>query len=341
MNINDEEEETQSNNNDHGDTNNTPSLTIVNMMGPFRFKQHLPSSEKTTKTSFTFESSPEEQALYTKWNLLPGFKVRTFQVEPRFLYEKEHPQVLRDLFRDPAIIDALGLGLHSAVLQQQLPENEYDEDDLNVNVTATRLSCQATSMSFFNCLKDRGIVAEDGTISPCMPDYLDGVMVYDELRKMLLGGDSGGEGGGEGEDNSESEHHNNMDALFSNNDKKELLFHLMRLLCVGGAMCQAEDNFLIYKASIKRLYKELVTVQKKKKYTTEEEKGAGAGERGNQVEVVSTAYSIEQTSSSNSSWRLFPTNDCHNSKQFNSCYAILCQRSSTVTIVYKAYEPFW
>ncbi|CAM9376257.1 unnamed protein product, partial [Ectocarpus sp. 6 AP-2014] len=107
-----------------------------------------------------------------------------------------------------------------------------------------RLKCTAMSMDFFNCLIDKGIVSKTGNMRGCFPDVFDGVTVSDKLRELLVNPDS-----------------ENADA-FSPSQQEELLFHVFRVLAVGGGVCQPDDSLEPYTKAAKALYKDLVSVQK-------------------------------------------------------------------------------
>ncbi|CAB1099951.1 unnamed protein product [Ectocarpus sp. CCAP 1310/34] len=119
-----------------------------------------------------------------------------------------------------------------------------------------RLKCTAMSMDFFNCLIDKGdkeeeskyqgerIVSKSGNIRGCFPDVFDGVTVSDKLRELLVNPDS-----------------ENADA-FSPAQQEELLFHVFRVLAVGGGVCQPDDSLEPYTKAAKALYKDLVSVHK-------------------------------------------------------------------------------
>lgn len=46
--------------------------------------------------------------------------------------------------------------------------------------------------------------------------------------------------------------------IFSESDRKEFLFCLFKHLCIGGALCQFEDELGPYLETTKALYKDLV-----------------------------------------------------------------------------------
>ncbi|NWI20336.1 CF300 protein, partial [Crypturellus soui] len=113
-----------------------------------------------------------------------------------------------------------------------------------IKVEATVVPCTQISMSFFDRLYTEGVVRETGHIVKCYDDYYDGIIISDELRKVLLLEDS--------------DHYD----LFSQSDRQEFLFCLFKHLCLGGTYCQFEDMLGPYLETTKALYKDLVSVQK-------------------------------------------------------------------------------
>lgn len=146
------------------------------------------------------------------------------------------------------------------------------------------------------------MVGVEGHIMSCMLEDFNGFTIYDKLRESLL--------------NDESEHKD----LFSQSDQNEFLFHLFRVVCVGGSMCQGEQKFEEYKNAIKVLYKELLTVHK--------------SSQSGRVEITSAVFHIVEAE--NKEPCLFP----HKNK-FNWCYVVLTKASNSITVVYKPYQPFW
>jgi hypothetical protein len=109
----------------------------------------------------------------------------------------------------------------------------------------TPLSCSVLNMNFFDAVTtDNEVVTSTDLIRACMDETFDGITIQDKLREMLVNPDS------------ENCH------LFEEGQKKEWIYHLLKLVCVGGAMCQAEDKFLEYKEVTKAIYKDTVSVQK-------------------------------------------------------------------------------
>ncbi|XP_022098020.1 uncharacterized protein C11orf70 homolog isoform X2 [Acanthaster planci] len=106
------------------------------------------------------------------------------------------------------------------------------------------VQCNVTSMTFFDRLFDQGIVRDSGRIVKCLDEFHEEFQISDELRKMLLV--------------EESDYY----SIFSDSERQEFLFLLFKHLCLGGEVCQYEDNIQSYLDTAKSIYKELISVQK-------------------------------------------------------------------------------
>jgi hypothetical protein len=113
-------------------------------------------------------------------------------------------------------------------------------------------------MDFFDRLKENGsfltsiliyittylgitdIVRHDDSIVKCFDEYYDQLVISDELRKVLV-----------------LEESDNF-PLYTQEDRNEFIFHLFRLLCLGGSLCQYEDELTPYLTVTKALYKTFV-----------------------------------------------------------------------------------
>ncbi|KAJ3009783.1 UNVERIFIED_CONTAM: hypothetical protein HDU68_002499 [Siphonaria sp. JEL0065] len=102
-----------------------------------------------------------------------------------------------------------------------------------------------TSLTFFDRLSTTaGVVRPDGSIKKCIDEYCGSFIVADELRKCLL--------------MEESETY----PAFSESDRKEFVFHVFKAMCLGGKLCQYEDDIEPYLMATKKVYKDLITVTK-------------------------------------------------------------------------------
>ncbi|ORY36014.1 hypothetical protein BCR33DRAFT_491664 [Rhizoclosmatium globosum] len=103
-----------------------------------------------------------------------------------------------------------------------------------------------TSLTFFDRLTTKAdIIRVDGSIRKCMDEYTDGgFLVADELRKCLL--------------MPEAETY----PVFSEADRREFVFHVFKAVCLGGRLCQYEDEIGPYLDATKKIYKDLISVTK-------------------------------------------------------------------------------
>lgn len=96
------------------------------------------------------------------------------------------------------------------------------------------------SVEIFDRLTEKGIVREGGSIKKCLDEYFEDIVVSDELRKVLLIEES---------DNYE---------IYSDSERDQFLFRLFKHVCIGGQVCQYEDNLQPYVDVARSIYKDLV-----------------------------------------------------------------------------------
>ena len=106
--------------------------------------------------------------------------------------------------------------------------------------------------------------------------------------------------------------------LYTEAQKTEYIYHLLKLVCVGGAMCQSEEKFVEWKEMTKAMYKDTVSVVKNAK--------------SGKIEVSSSAFHIDPWGSSS----LFKKQSIH-----NKFYVVLHPDTNTINVIYKPFIPFW
>jgi hypothetical protein len=104
---------------------------------------------------------------------------------------------------------------------------------------------------------------------------------------------------------------------FTSEQKKEYLYQLFKVIVVGGAMCQAEENLEAWQDMTLKLYKDTISVQKK----------SGGG-----VEVATKVYKISAPKGG-----LFPVEH----SKHNMCFVTIAKSTGVVNLVYKKFKPFW
>lgn len=80
-------------------------------------------------------------------------------------------------------------------------------------------------------------MSDSGDVRGCYDDVFDGIHVNDKLRELLV--------------NPESENAH----VFSPEQQRELIFHVFKALCVGGAVCQPDEKLDGYTRATKLVYK--------------------------------------------------------------------------------------
>jgi len=243
-------------------------------------KQTFPSLEPT-------ESKDNLQ----RWNLAPFMQAQGFRFDQAFAPEQTDAFLL-DFFSSAVVQDAApvctGKGGHWGALGVVTgPGLKYE-----------RLATTVLRLDFFDRLKEAGIVRA-GDIMKCLDEPCGEILVSDRLRKLLLD-----------ETSEEWE-------LFSTAERKELIFHVMCRLAIGGGMNQYSDEIEPYLNLTRLLYKDLVAVQKT---------SAGA------LQVRSLTFAVHGVDGSSAS--LFPRPSPH-----NFCYVSIDPVARHVKIWYAAWFP--
>ncbi|KAF7997894.1 hypothetical protein HCN44_009292 [Aphidius gifuensis] len=111
-------------------------------------------------------------------------------------------------------------------------------------VETKQISCSVVSMSFFDKLKDpkNNIVYESGSIRQRYETEINGIMVSDNLRSMLI--------------DEESDEY----SIYSTDERDEFIFKIFQMLVLGGEYCQYEDYLQPYLDCTKKIYKDFVKV---------------------------------------------------------------------------------
>mmetsp|Transcript_13962 Transcript_13962/g.16861 ORF Transcript_13962/g.16861 Transcript_13962/m.16861 type:complete len:263 (-) Transcript_13962:478-1266(-) len=229
-----------------------------------------------------------------KWGLQEGSQVA------RFRYTKRYHRLAAEEF----LVDFF----NSEEVQKHLKvAGDRGEQVSPQSVSAVKcevLPSDIISLNFFDKLEtaDPPIVKGEGYICKCMDLQIDGVTISDMLGDLLM--------------NEESEN----EALYSEQERKQFMFHILRNLVLGGAMCQYDDSIEPYMETIKRIYKSLLCVQK--------------NAATNQIEVTSVVYKVTAVESDN--WSLFPK---HSPQNF--CYVCVDPLRRQCTWWYHYAKSHW
>jgi len=236
------------------------------------------------KTNFQFESATRELNSFStskdgsidvlqKWGLEPRLACLTLRISGRRFDTSEARAFLLDLFSSSALCEVLNIFDKSGKSIKLKPSSVLTPASLEFE----ELLSTATSMTFFDRLIEAGAVHESGSIKKRMDDDYFGVNICDCLREALICPEEGSM---------------EYSGLFTESDKSELLYKVLKFITTGGPLCQHEDKWDAYLETTKALYKDLVVVTK--------------ANDGKTVNVVSSAFAITRFDG------LFPTDNPHN-----------------------------
>eukprot|EP00002_Diphylleia_rotans_P030389 TRINITY_DN623_c0_g2_i2.p1 TRINITY_DN623_c0_g2~~TRINITY_DN623_c0_g2_i2.p1 ORF type:complete len:200 (-),score=48.80 TRINITY_DN623_c0_g2_i2:69-668(-) len=189
-----------------------------------------------TKDAFRFTYLPdaklasfhdkEIQELFKKWSL-GGQVVARFRYDEYFQKYQEK-DFIRDFFNSR---DVMG------ILQSSFGGIHRGNGEVQFN----SLSATTLNMNFFEkMLSKRDLIRPTGHIVRMVDTPINGYMCCNRLQEMLL--------------TDESEFY----FTFSEDEKNELIFHIMKTLVLGGNLSQYEDLVHPYLETAKKLYKDLV-----------------------------------------------------------------------------------
>ncbi len=235
------------------------NITIANSSTSTASSTSAPASGP----SFTFLPLParklpsldrrEVRELLMKWGMLGRLRSQTFTFDEAFRpYEAR--AFTAAFFASPTVLS--NLELSSGGVLGQRKELEVAE---MTPVPSTHLS-----MALFDRLEGPVVREGSGLLRKCFDDWVDDILISDELRQMLLVEDS------------------ESYLLYGEEEMEEFLFRLFGHLALGGQVCQFEDSVEPYLESTRALYKELMSVQKE---------GSNTGD-GAKLRVISHVYRV-------------------------------------------------
>ena len=173
-------------------------------------------------------------------------------------------------------------------------------------VDFTELRVASVSLDLFDRLVNGDIVRETEQLHICkmMDMYLPcGITVADQLRSVFMNEQESEFGQG----------------LFSDEEKKEFLYHVMWRILAGGALNQWDDYFTTYKDFARDLYRDVVCV----------------GKQDDEIRVLSHVYLIK---AADGLPFLFPKSDEMEPSNGNYFYVIVNPTRKEVVVWY---HGFW
>lgn len=244
-----------------------------------------------------------------KWDLQQHFQLLKFRFDEAFPDSNHAEHFVHSLLRSAAFRSAFQSASRNGSMGVFVPPE--DNESLPRVVP---LCCTVVDLSFFDRLYEHGLVNRDTqSLAKCFDQYIasDGVTLSDRLR-VLLGWAMAAVD--RREDLVECDYDDQ--ALFSETERQEFIFHLMARLAIGGPMSQYEDYFGPYLDATKLIYKDLVAVTK----------DATTGE----PQVASKVFLLLDEGR----LTLFPRDSC-----FNFAYVIVDPLRRHVNVLYNAMIP--
>ncbi|KAF6202737.1 hypothetical protein GE061_003139 [Apolygus lucorum] len=177
------------------------------------------------KVSHTLNNKDNQENLL-KWGLKSNLNVQFYNFNQEFkIYDKQ--DFVDSFFHDPAVRNSLNLFTPVE------------------RVEFVTVPCAQVSMRFFDKMKneENGIV-RCGYLTECLDEFVDGMLLQDNLRQMMVMEDHAGFN------------------LYDAGEKQEFIFQLFKHVCLGGAYAQHDLKIGPYLEMTKSLYKELVDVEK-------------------------------------------------------------------------------
>ncbi|XP_017278052.1 cilia- and flagella-associated protein 300 [Kryptolebias marmoratus] len=194
------------------------------------FEKTFSFSPLPTK-KFPFQQDNDTLRRFMKWSMLGRISAQSYSFDNNF-YPYSCEKFALCFFRDPEVVSSL----RNTETKVWVPL-----DKPVVSVSVELVPCTQVSMQLFDPIYSCGILRPSGHVVKCLHDVHPD---YDELRQMLQDDDS--------------EHY----YAVGREGREEFLFRLFKHLCLGGELCQYEDTITPYIDTTKKIYKDLISVQK-------------------------------------------------------------------------------
>ncbi|XP_008202251.1 cilia- and flagella-associated protein 300-like isoform X1 [Nasonia vitripennis] len=187
----------------------------------------------------------DTQHYFGKWGLQGNISIQDFCFnEPFQPYNKYH--LAERFFKDQTVANHLLLKEGDSWIAKGIKAS---------SIEVTAVPCFVLNMSFFDKLLDPAnkIVHNSGVTCKRFDTDIEGFTVSDNLRGMIL------------------DEYCEEYQLFNSEERAEFIFRIFEMLVLGGSLCQFEEELQPYLDTTKKIYKELVRVQKRRQ---QEQQGA-------------------------------------------------------------------
>ncbi|RNA22611.1 hypothetical protein BpHYR1_002553, partial [Brachionus plicatilis] len=195
----------------------------------------MSSKFRFIEKNFDTITGKDNKESLVKWGMKGKLKTFMFTYDKQFHMGSKDSFIL-DFFQDEHVLSKL----------QKMTNNGawVNMESRPVKVKVEDVNCSLLSVEIFDRLYEKNIVRENGSIKKCLDEYYEDILISDELRKLLL-----------------IEESDNYD-IYTDKERNEFLFRLFKHFCLGGQVCQFEDNVQPYVDVARSVYKELISVQK-------------------------------------------------------------------------------
>ncbi|KAK0066495.1 cilia- and flagella-associated protein 300 [Biomphalaria pfeifferi] len=185
--------------------------------------------------SFSCLESKDNQEYFLKWSIKNRLHATMFTFD-QYFQPYEINNFALDFFKDANVTANIKVTSESGSTSCLGIKAE--------KVEVKTVPCSILSMTFFDKIMDGEVARENGDIKKCFDEFQQDFTISDNLRQMLLNEDS------------------DVYCQYNEQEREEFLFLLFSHLCLGGRLCQFEDNVQPYMDVAKALYKDLISVQK-------------------------------------------------------------------------------
>ncbi|CAH8449161.1 unnamed protein product [Schistosoma turkestanicum] len=177
-------------------------------------------------------------------------------------------------------------------------QNALNIPPTKISVKISYVRCTLTNMDVFQKLSN--VRHECGTIKKRLDDVFETILISDKLRECLLLADS------------------DSYSIFTEKEREEFLFRLLKHICIGGELCQQEDEIKPYTDTVRKIYHDLICVQR--------------NPDSKAIEIVSHVYEVRAYDDRNN--LVFPSNEEH----LNTfSYAIVDPSKKNIIIFYHVF----
>ncbi|CAH8449195.1 unnamed protein product [Schistosoma guineensis] len=172
---------------------------------------------------YPFLSDKHVNDYFIKWSMKGRLSVVTFTFDHMFVPYKADSFFTR-FFNSPSVQNALTIP-HTKTI---------------VKINSVR--CTLTNLDVFRKLSS--VTHECGRIKTRLDDVFETILISDKLRECLLLEDS------------------DSYSILTEKEREEFLVRLFRHICIGGEICQQEDEIKPYIDTVRKIYRDLICVQK-------------------------------------------------------------------------------